>query len=213
MRRIVIVTVSFSLLLAACKQGRNDFQSSPGTPESLQEKNKPGISFGKGRIDEDLVESLYAELLEKNPELSELEKTIENLDEQKQDSVDAFRKFDEKNTSYYHSTERHIGNIKDSLLRIKIKTIIDNSLNSYDRRIAANENLISILGAKDKALGDLHIVLKLVKTLPLIEKYQVENTPSVKSIERVIKSFDKAIQRADTIHLPGNKICDPDSGC
>lgn len=82
---------------------------------------------------------------------------------------------------------------------MKIKAIIDNSLNSYDRRIAPNENLISTLDVKDKALDDLHIVLKLVKTLPLIEKYQADNKPSVKPIEKVIKHFDKAIQLADTL--------------
>lgn len=199
MRRILVVTLLFPILFAACKQSRSDVQTSPGTPESLQEKSNAEIGFSKKRMPEDLVESLYAELLEKNPELSELEKTIENLDEQKHDSLNSFKEFDEKNTSYYNSTERYVGNIQDSLLRMKIKTIIDNSLNSYDRRIAADENLISILGVKDKTLDDLHIVLKLVKTLPLIEKYQADNKPLVKPIEKVIKHFDKAIQRADTL--------------
>lgn len=199
MRRILIVAVLFSVLFVRCRQNKNDVQSSPGTPESLQEKSNSEISFSKKRTPQDLVESLYAELLEKNPELSELEKTIENLDEQKRDSLNPFKKFDEKNTSYYGSTEHYARNIQDSLLRIKIRTIIDNSLNSYGRRIAANKNLISILDTKDKALDDLHIVLKLIKTLPLIEKYQVENTPSVKPIEKVIRYFDKTIQRADTL--------------
>jgi hypothetical protein len=199
MRRILSVTILFSILFAACKQSGNDVQSSPGTPESLQEKSNSEIGFSKKRMPEDLVESLYAELLEKNTDLNELEKTIENLDEQKHDSLNSFKMFDEKNTSYYNSTERYVRNIQDSLLRMKIKTIIDNSLKSYDQRIAANENLISILGVKDKALDDLHIVLKLVKTLPLIEKYQADNKPSVKPIEKVINHFDKAIQRADTL--------------
>ena len=198
MKRIVIVTILYSLLLAACKQ-RDDLESNPATPESLQEKSSTEISFNKSRMGEGLVESLYAELLENNQELSELEKTIKSLDKQKQDSLNPFNKFDQKNTSYYTSTERYIGNIRDTLLRIKIKAIIDNSLNTYNRRIAANRNLISILDAKDKTLGDLHIVLKLVKTLPLLEKYQAENAPSVKPIENVIRHFDKAIQQADTI--------------
>jgi len=82
---------------------------------------------------------------------------------------------------------------------MKIKTIIDKSLNSYDRKIAPNENLISTLGVKDKALRDLHLVLKLVKTLPMIEKYQPENKPAVKPIENVSRHFDKAIKQADTL--------------
>jgi hypothetical protein len=194
-----ILTAAFYLLLFSCKQTENDFQASPGTPESLQEESKSEISFSKGRANENLVESLYAELLEKTPELNELEKTIGNLQEQKKDSLYTFKKFDEKNTSYYNSTKGYLANIKDSLLRMKIKTIIDNSLNSYDRRIAPNENLISTMGIKDKALGDLHLVLKLVKTLPMIEKFQAENKPSAKPIENVIRHFDKAIKQADTL--------------
>ncbi len=194
-----ILTAVFYLLLFSCKQPGNDFQASPGTPESLQEESKSEISFGKGRVNEDLVESLYAELLEKTPVLNELETAIENLQAQKQDSLYTFEKFDEKNKSYYNSTKGYIANIKDSLLRMKIKAIIDNSLDSYDLRIATNENLISTLGVKDKALGDLHLVLKLVKTLPMIEKYQAENKPSSKPIENVIRHFDKAIKQADTL--------------
>jgi hypothetical protein len=198
MKKIIVIAVSF--LFVSCNQPKKDIQSSsPGIPESLQEKSGNEISFSKSRLDGDLVESLYAEFLEKNPYLSELEKTIEELDDQKQDSVEVFGKFDQKNNSYYTSTGRYTDNIKDSLLRIKIKTIIDNSLNNYKHRIAANENLIAILGTKDNNLRDLHIVLKLVKTLPLIEKYQAENTPPLKPIENVIQHFDKAIQRADTL--------------
>lgn len=198
MKRTILTAVSY-LLLFSCKQPGNDFQASPGTPESLKEESKSEISFGKGRVNEDLVESLYAELLEKTPVLNELEMAIENLQAQKQDSLYTFEKFDEKNKLYYNSTKGYIANIKDSLLRMKIKAIIDNSLDSYDLRIATNENLISTLGVKDKALGDLHLVLKLVKTLPMIEKYQAENKPSSKPIENVIRHFDKAIKQADTL--------------
>lgn len=100
-----ILPAAFYLLFFSCKQTGNNFQASPGTPESLQDESKSEISLTKGRANEDLVESLYAELLEKTPELNELEKTIENLQEQKQDSLYTFEKFDKKNKSYYNSTK------------------------------------------------------------------------------------------------------------
>jgi hypothetical protein len=199
MNRITRTTVAFSFLLFSCKQSGNDFQATPGTPEALREENKSGISLSKGRANDDLVEGLYAELLVKNPELAELEKTIENLDDQKRDSIEIFNVFNQKNTSYYNSAERYSAGIKDSLLRRKIKTIIDNSKNNYDRRIAANEHLISILDVKEKTLEDLHVVLKLAKTLPIIDKYQADNKPSVKPVENVIRHFDKSIKQADTL--------------
>ena len=82
---------------------------------------------------------------------------------------------------------------------MKMKTIIENSLTSYGQTIAVNEKLISKLDIRDKALTDLHLVLKLLKTLPVIGKYQLEHLPPVKPIENTIHHFDKAIQRADTL--------------
>ena len=198
MKKIAIIAISVLLLFVSCKQSKKENQNSPGIPEPPGENSSSELSFSKSRTG-DLVESIYAELLEKNKKLNELEKTIANLDEQKEDSLQTFKIFDQKNLAYYHSTDRYIANIRDSLLRIKITTIIDNSLTGYNRRIAPNKDFISTLDRKDTHLGDLHVILKLIKTLPVIEKYQEENAPSVRPVENVIRHFDKAIQQADSV--------------
>ena len=198
MKKIAIIAISVSFLFVSCKQPKKEIQSSPGIPESPGENSSSEISFSKSRT-VDLVERIYAELLEKNKALNELEKTIVNLKEQKEDSLQPFKIFDQKNLAYYNSTGHYIANIRDSLLRIKITTIIDNSLTGYNRRIAPNKDFISTLDMKDTHLGDLHLILKLIKTLPIIEKYQAENTPSVRPVENVIRHFDKAIQQADSV--------------
>lgn len=142
---------------------------------------------------------MYSELTDKTPELKDLEEMISKLEDQKSDSVESFKKFDQKNTSYYNSANQHLQQIKDSLIRKKIKSIIDSSLSAYNSKTRRYKNLISTLYLKEINLEDLHIVLKLVKTLQLIEKYQKENIPSTKSIEKVIEGFDKAIQKTDTL--------------
>jgi hypothetical protein len=57
--------------------------------------------------------------------------------------------------------------------------------------------LLKLAEDRRKALNDLHILLKLVKTLPMIEKYQQENLPSEKPIEALIRQYDKLIREAD----------------
>jgi len=200
MKRIIYLSTYILISFASCKQPTNQPDPSPGTPAALQEKSHSEIgSFSKSRYEDDLVENLYAELLEKNPELKALEKTIIDLNDQKSDSVTIFDKFDSKNTSYYNSSQQHIGKISDSILRLRVKTIIDNSLNNYNGKIDRHKSLIAMLISKNNTLENLHIVLKIVKTLPMIEKYQSENLPSTKPIEKVIHNFDKAIQQTDTL--------------
>lgn len=187
-------------LSASCRNQRNKQAVSPGTPAALQEKSSSNdIGFSKSRYEDDLVEKLYSELLEKDPGLKKLERTIEDLNEQKSDSAVNFEKFDSKNTSYYNAALQHIGRISDSVLQLKIKALIDNSLSSYSKKIAGHKNLVSLVNSRDITLQNLHILLKIVKTLPMMEKYQSENTPSTRPLEKVVHNFDKAIQQADSL--------------
>ncbi len=198
MMRILLIPI-ISFLFFSCKQPRKNTELTPDTPKALQEKSSSEAIFSKRSYPDDLVESLYSELTDKTPELKDLEEMISKLEDQKSDSVESFKKFDQKNTSYYNSANQHLQQIKDSLIRKKIKSIIDSSLSAYNSKTRRYKNLISTLYLKEINLEDLHIVLKLVKTLQLIEKYQKENIPSTKSIEKVIEGFDKAIQKTDTL--------------
>jgi len=101
MKRTLLTAPFYLLPFPASK--RETVLSRPRNTDYLQEESKSEISFSKGRAIEDLVESHYAGLLGKTPELNELGKTFRNLQEQKQDSLYTFEKFDEKNMSYYNS--------------------------------------------------------------------------------------------------------------
>ncbi|GAB2670787.1 hypothetical protein GCM10027036_25140 [Flavihumibacter cheonanensis] len=48
-------------------------------------------------------------------------------------------------------------------------------------------------------ISDLHNVLKIIRTLPLIDKYQNDNIPNTKSLEDYLKKQDKVITIADTL--------------
>lgn len=48
-------------------------------------------------------------------------------------------------------------------------------------------------------IADLHTVLRIVRTLPLIDKYQKDNLPAAKSLDDFIKQQDAAIKLADSL--------------
>lgn len=165
------------------------------TPKALQTDNESsgGSYISKKRYDNDLAEELYNELLEKNAALRSLEKGIEKLKDDNKDSAVLFNTFDSKNNSYYSSANMHIGAIKDSVVKERIRQIIDNSLSKYKTKIAAHNNLVAAINTKDITLDDLHIVLKLSQTFRMMEQYQTSDLPSTKPLENTSKAYDKII--------------------
>jgi len=166
-------------------------------PKALEEKSSYE-EISKVRND-NLVESLYNELVEKIPELKQLESKIEVLEKSKNDSIILFTKYNQNNQSYYHSVNSNLVQIKDSLLRNKIKLLITNSLKKYNSQILKQEELLKLMDLKSVTLNDLHTILKITKSLSVIEKYQTENMPSAKSLERYLKELDGTIQTTDSL--------------
>jgi hypothetical protein len=171
------------------------------SPKALQEDNSisGGSLLSKRSYRDDLVEDLYNELLEKNSALSELEHGMDKLKEDKKDSAESFNAFNLKNNSYYNSADTHIGAITDSVLKQRIKLLVDNSLSKYKSAITGHNNLIAAISSKDITLNDLHIILKLTQTLSMIEKYQVNRLPPTKPLENTSKNYDKIITQTDSL--------------
>jgi len=128
-----------------------------------------------------------------------LESKIDELNKRKNDTTSLFDKFNEKNQSYFSSADRHISEIKDSLLRDKMKVLITNNLTKYNSSTASHKELLKIVEAKNLTISDLHQSLKIITTLPLIEKYQHNNLPNIKSLEGYLKRQEETIKLADTL--------------
>jgi hypothetical protein len=171
------------------------------TPKALQSDNSGAeSSFSlKKRGYSDLVDELYNELLEKNAALSTLEYDIENIKEDSKDSAALFNAFDNKNSSYYDAATRHLGSIKDSVLKERIKFFVTNSLSRYKAKTTTHNDLLAAIAAKDINLDDLHVILKLTQTLGMIEQYQTGSLPSTKPLENTGKAYDKLIATTDSL--------------
>lgn len=186
------------LTLASCSNNRTQDKPKQETPKALEDKSSSYEIVSKRSYD-DLVESLYTELLTKDIDLKKLEDKIDELNKSKSDTTELFDNFNAKNESYFSSADRHIADIKDSLVRNKIKNLVASQLTKYNSRIARHNELLNLIEAKQLTISDLHNVLKIVRTLPLIEKYQKDNLTSTKSFQGYLKQQEEIIKLADTL--------------
>jgi hypothetical protein len=183
-------------ILFACSQRKPLPAVNPGTPKALQEKESE-FSLSKRGYDDDLIDKLYKEELGKSPALKALEDRVNSLQELRGDSLYHFEKFINQNNIYYTTANQYIERLRNEGLKVQLKTLIDSSRNAYAIRTRTHTNLISQLDASELTLNDLHVVLKLVKTLPLIERYQKDELPAVAPIEKVNREYDKTIRQLE----------------
>ena len=80
-----------------------------------------------------------------------------------------------------------------------MKVLIANNLTKYTSSTTKHKELLKIMETKSLIISDLHNILKIVKTLPLIEKYQRDNLPDTKSFEGFIKRQNETIKLVDTL--------------
>lgn len=188
----------FILFLISCSQKGPQTQQQNNVPKALEEK-RYDFSVVSKRYDNDIVQSLYAELLKEDKDLSKFEDGIEKTNFNKPDSLEYFHSFVDKNTSYYSSADRYLSSIKDSVLKNRIKQILAESNTRFESGVAQHKNLVQQIETKENQLADLHFAVKIIKTLPVMEKYQRENRPSLNPIQTINIEFGKLIAQADAM--------------
>jgi hypothetical protein len=196
MRKLLFISMALTIILS-CNNNRP--QSLQETPKALDKKDKSYSLVTKRGYDEDILESLYSELVDKTPELKKLEEDIDILNGSKEDSLEVFTNFDSKNDRYYNSAGNHAQGIKDSLLRLKMTSLIQASLSNYNTIVAPHNILLKSIESKQATLGDVHTALKIVRTLPVIAKYQKNSLPDTKPLEGYSQKLSKTIREAQTL--------------
>lgn len=176
-------------------------------PAAEPASNIPVILEGK-RVDvsrlytknkENLIESLYQELISKSEELKSIDAEIKSLSQKQQQALDSFRLFNDKNQSYYESAKLNINNIRDSVFRKKVLTLVTESLKEYNKKIAPQQQLDSLMTRKTAAINDLYILLKVVTTLPAMHNFQQERLPGTTASELFNKQLDSLQTRLDSL--------------
>ena len=196
MRQIQItIAIFFSvLLLISCDSKQKDVKVE--TPDALQDDKLEIKSY---RSSGNLTEELYQDLVKAKPELKRLEDELDGSKSKPDELNEIFNNYNYKSNSYYRSANLVSNSITDSVLKIKISELITKSSKRYDQNIGELNSLIKQIALNNTTLNDHHAVLKIVMTLPLIEKYQKDNLPSTKDFKDVIKHQDNIIELIDSL--------------
>ena len=185
-------------LLVACgnKSSDNNATPIPETPKALQEDKIDIKSYSRSN---DLVDELYQELVDKTPALKQLEDEIDAINPKPGELSAKFNTYESKSNSYYSSANYKAMAITDSLLRTQIVSLLSASSKSYSAKTSVLSSLIDQFSKNSSKLNDHHSVLKIVLTLPIIEKYQNENKPDKKEFKALIKEQENLIKQTDSL--------------
>lgn len=174
----------FIILFGACTSGSGPSTSEVEiTPEPLKQSNSMGYDLK--RSSGNLLDELYSDQLSKNADLNSLEQRLEATFSGKSDSTYQFLNYDGKNNSYYTAAMSRTESINDSLLKEKIRHLIIKSEEQYHQSIAEDKKLLGSIAANVLRMSDLHTVLKIAFTLPVIERYQRAGKPD----DHAMRSF------------------------
>jgi hypothetical protein len=194
-----LLLLALTLSILSCSQQKNENTEEPPVPKALEEQKSDYSLVSKVRYSNDLVQELYNEIIEKDKELKDLETAIINIRSRQADSLENFNNFDQKNNSYYQTAKSYLAGIKDSVLKKRIEQIVTKSSESYKNLTIPHQQLVLQTKALEEKLNEVHISLKLVSTLALMEKFQKEYLPSKQPIIMLNKTYGQVIHKVDTL--------------
>lgn len=143
------------------------------------------------------MDVLYQELLEKDINLKEIENRMTVINKEEYDSSKTFKTYNAKNSAYYTAATKYANNIKDSMLKAKMKKMIANSLAAYKNEVKDFDSLQQQIISTDVHLEDLYNMLKLVRTLSVLEEYQRKYMPGTSSMESLLNDMKIVADRME----------------
>ena len=177
-----LLVISLIFMTVSCNGNQNENRNSEvQNPEALQDDIKLKSLSKRGG---NLIDELYSELVEKTPELKKLETELESFQETPSETQNVFYNYNGKSSQFYGSANGFANQIKDSLSKKRILELIKKSNEKYDSESKEINQLVKQISDSQNSIQDNHKILKIVLTIPLIEKYQ-------KKIYQKRKSFWK----------------------
>lgn len=152
----------------------------PELPKALQEPSLVDevaeySGRGSGR---DLVDALFADVLKSDTALQHLFNDIEAQHRNHGDSTERWEDFEQKNLAYYTSAKHHAEHIADTVMRAAEFDRLRASQARYVASVLSARALDSAYMAKRSTLNDVEELVKIQRTLALMERYQKEQRSS-----------------------------------
>ena len=179
----LLVTSSILMIVSCNGNKRENRNSEVENPEALQDDIKLKSLSKRGG---NLIDELYAELVEKTPELKKLETELETFQVTPSETQNVFYNYNGKSNQFYGNATGFANQIGDSLSKKRILALIKKSNEKYDSESKEINELVKQISNSQNSIQDNHNILKIVLTIPLIEKYQNENLPKKKEFLETI---------------------------
>lgn len=169
----------------------------PETPKALQD-DKLEIKSFRG-YESNLVLELYDELVNQSSDLKKLQEDLTAIHSRSNENENKYDNYDQKSINYYQNAGNLANSIADSIVRKKVLEVISKSESQYSGLTAALNELRNSISGLSTDLHDNHMILKIMLTLPQIEKYQKENLPAALEFRNIIEEQKRVIKRLDSI--------------
>ena len=186
----IIIMLSLIILTSCGGNETNKENPKNEIPEALQEESLDLKSYSKS---DNLTEELYKELVANNQELKNLETEIDEFNPE--EIKNKFYKYNSKSINYYQSAKNQAEIITDSVTKNKIINLIKKSNKKYVGKTAELNGLLKSIAEKENSINDYHNILKIILTIPIIEKYQNKNLPAKSEFENVLRKENNLIEK------------------
>jgi hypothetical protein len=188
-----------AMLLFACGGGNpsSDLSSTKSqtkeieTPKALDDNSSGDVLSYSRKSRTSLVDELYEELVDKNPELQKIEDALVDIDKKLVDTKNAFNGYNAKSTEYYTDADYTLSSITDSTLKRQMRNFVNKSEAAYKSKTTNIKNLTALLDKGTGTISDHHTVLKIVATMPQIEQYQKDKLPPSTEYYNLVKEQQK----------------------
>jgi len=196
--KITKILVLVSILFISCsedKKKESDIDNLNDTPEVLNNTKSEGSFLRTKRYDENIIEKLYGEALDKNEKLETLNNLIKEItSDSLSDKTSNYVDYTTINTRYWTTAKSYANKLNDSIKKTEILAIFDKLETDYNKRIANHETKMDSIADLKTNLSDQLILMKLFVTEPMIYNYQSNELPDIEELKSIIKDYEKAIE-------------------
>jgi hypothetical protein len=147
----------------------------------------------------DLVEQLYQQEIKRNTSLNDIEDGIEDFYKKRNDALEKYNIFSTYNNRYYTDAKNKANYIQNITTKQYALESINKSIANYNAKMTDWNTIITMLNANEKELVDLHHLLKINITLPIIENYQQKELPSTVDAKSANTDLLKIIEKIKAI--------------
>jgi hypothetical protein len=147
----------------------------------------------------DLVEELYAQAVKQDKNLESIEDGIQKFYKKKSEALEKYNSFSSYNNRYYTDAKSNAATIADAATKQKANDMISKSEATYKAKLSDWQNTITALNTSEKEMNDLHTLLQIKITIPMIEKYQSTDFPDNARLKEANDDLLKVIEKIKMI--------------